>query len=83
MTEDPGSFARWLNAYIPSVFKNYAELARALGVPQSTVTRWLTRGTVPSVPMLYKISEVTGSDPANLLKMAGHDAPQRRRRRQP
>lgn len=59
---------------VPAIFENDAALARAVGVNQSTVLRW-RRGTVPQVPALNALAEVTGTDIATLLKIAGHGQP--------
>ena len=53
-------FARWLDLIEPAVIKNDAALARAVGVPRSTVTRW-RRGTLPSAAHLLKLAEATGT----------------------
>jgi hypothetical protein len=74
-----GSFGAWLDSIVPAVFPNDAALARAVGVNQSTVTRW-RRGTAPQVPALYRLSEVTRTDVATLLKIAGHGRPASGRR---
>lgn len=74
MTETrPGTpFSKWLDSIVPAVFENDAELARALGVSQSYVTRW-RKGTVPSVPSLRKLHKVTGTSIEVLLKIAGYE----------
>ena len=76
---EASSFARWIDSIIPALFENDAALARAVGVNQSTVLRW-RRGTAPQVPALYTLAEVTGTDIATLLKIAGHGRPASGRR---
>ena len=67
----PGAFARWLDSLMPAVFESDAALARAIGAKQSTVMRW-HRGSIPTVPYLLKLSEVTGTRIEVLLKIAGY-----------
>lgn len=71
---ETGSFAHWIDSVVPAIFESDAALARAVGVNQSTVLRW-RRGTAPQVPALNALAEVTGTDIATLLKIAGHGRP--------
>jgi transcriptional regulator with XRE-family HTH domain len=71
---EAGSFARWLDSIVPALFPTDAALARAIGVNQSTVTRW-RRGTTPQVPALYALADSTRTDISTLLKIAGYGRP--------
>jgi len=72
----PTPFAHWLDAMIPAKFKNDAEFARQLGVEQVYVHRW-RRGVKPQVPMLVRISRLTGTDVQTLAEIVGYE-PSRR-----
>ncbi len=52
-------------------YSTSASLARALGIQQSTVSRW-KKGTKPSVEHLVKISELFGVELKTLLILSGH-----------
>jgi transcriptional regulator with XRE-family HTH domain len=67
-------FAHWLDAMIPAKFRNDAEFARQLGVRQAYVFRW-RRGVRPQLPMLLKISKLTGTSVETLAEIAGYQAP--------
>jgi transcriptional regulator with XRE-family HTH domain len=57
---------------IPAKFKNDAEFARALGVQQAYVHRW-RGGVKPQIPMLLKISKVTGTSVETLAEIVGYE----------
>ena len=66
--------ARWLDSVVPALFPSDAALSRALGVPQSYVSRW-RRGITPEVPSLVKLATATGTSVETLLKIAGYRLP--------
>lgn len=66
------TFSEWVTSTGRALgYTNNAALARALGVQQSTVSRWKT-GSKPSVEHLNKISELFGVDLKVLLVLAGY-----------
>lgn len=71
---DASSFAHWLDSIVPAIFPTDAALAQAVGVNQSTITRW-RRGTVPQVPALQALAEATKTDVSTLLRIAAHGQP--------
>lgn len=73
--EGKSSFACWLGSLTPAVFKTEADLARACKVPQSTVIRWRRGETRPRVEQLLTLAEVTGTDIALLVRIAGYKPP--------
>lgn len=71
MTE-PSSFARWLAEMSRALgYTREADLARALGLPQSTVLRW-RKGSRPSVGHLVRLSRVLKTELEPLLVLSGH-----------
>jgi len=68
-------FTRWLDTLIPAAFETNAELARAVGVAESTILRWRRGEVIPSVPRLLKLSKATGTSTDLLLKIAGYEEP--------
>jgi hypothetical protein len=72
----PTPFAHWLDAMIPAKFRNDADFARQLGVQQAYVHRW-RRGVRPQLPMLLKISKLTGTSVETLAEIAGYQASSR------
>lgn len=69
----PTAFTRWLDGLIPAAFATNAELARAVGVAESTILRWRRGDVTPSVPHLLKLSKATGTSTDLLLKIAGYE----------
>lgn len=65
------AFGAFLDSVVPALYPTDAALARALSVPQSSVLRW-RRGTVPSVPNLLKLAQVTNTSTDFLLRVAGY-----------
>ena len=63
--------AHWLDSVVPALFPSDAALSRALGVPQSYVSRW-RRGVIPEVPSLVKLASATGTSVETLLRIAGY-----------
>lgn len=65
-------FADWLIATGRAMgYATHTSLAKAIGVPQPTVSRWKT-GAKPSVEHLVKISELFGIELKTLLILSGH-----------
>ncbi len=72
MPEETPSFAEWLFSTGRVLgYSSNSALARALGVPQPTVSRWKS-GSKPSVEHLVKISELFGVELKLLLVLAGY-----------
>lgn len=65
-------FGHWIDGLVPAVFESEAALARAIGVPQSTVSRWRRGETRPRVEQLLTVSEVTGTSIETLVRIAGY-----------
>jgi len=73
MTDAPPSFSEWLNSTGRALgFPTSAALARALGIQQSTVSRWKTKNSQPGVEHLAKISDLFGVELKSLLVLAGY-----------
>ncbi|MFE1104117.1 helix-turn-helix domain-containing protein [Nocardiopsis alba] len=65
-------FAEWLISTGRALgYTTNTSLAKALGVPQPTVSRWKS-GSKPSVEHLVKISELFGVELKTLLILSGH-----------
>lgn len=45
-------------------------LAEALGVTQPSVSAWEAGRSLPTIPLLYRLAEVTETDPGLLLRLA-------------
>lgn len=75
MTEEsppPGPFATWLASMSVALgYPREADLARALDLPQSTVSRW-RKGSRPSVEHLWRLGRLLKTDLEPLLVLAGH-----------
>jgi transcriptional regulator with XRE-family HTH domain len=69
---EPSPFAHFLDGLVPAVFESEAAFARAVGVPQSTVSRWRRGETRPRVEQLLTLSEVTGTSIEMLVRIAGY-----------
>lgn len=52
---------------------NQAKLAEAIGASQGTVSRWLRNTHGMEVGYCLKFAKITGRDPAQVLRWAGHD----------
>jgi hypothetical protein len=70
--DEHSPFARWLDGLVPAVFESEAALARAIGVPRSTVSRWRHSETRPRVEQLLTLSDVTGTSIETLVRIAGY-----------
>jgi transcriptional regulator with XRE-family HTH domain len=72
MAEAPPGFADWLISTGRALgYTTNTALAKAIGVPQPTVSRWKS-GSKPSVEHLVKISELFGVELKLLLVLAGY-----------
>jgi transcriptional regulator with XRE-family HTH domain len=68
-------FTDWLDTTVRALgYRNDAELARALDVDQSVVSRWRT-GSQPNVSHLGKIGQILGIALEPLLVLSGHCEP--------
>ena len=54
------------------------DLSRATGVSDSVISRWLTAGTVPTVPQLRLLTAALDVDLLDLMVLAGHLTPEER-----
>lgn len=70
---EPLPFIQWLDGMARAYgYMRDADLARGLGLPQSTVSRWRRQGARPSVEHLVKISALFRTDLVPLLALTGH-----------
>jgi transcriptional regulator with XRE-family HTH domain len=67
--------ATWIKRMREQRGMTAAELARALGVPSGTVSRWETGERVPSASMCVRLARVFGTDPHEVLRLAGREKP--------
>lgn len=73
------TFIGWLTATARALgYNRDSDLARALQVDQSVVSRW-RKGSQPSVKHLAKVSDLTGTQLVPLLVLAGYLHPSRAR----
>lgn len=69
-------FSEWITpAARAAGYTTSGQLANALGINRSTISRWEYGGHQPSVKHLARISDVFGVDLRELLAMAGHITP--------
>jgi|SRR6185312_10886837 len=73
-------FARELQLWVWSAMErsrwSHADLARALGVAQTTVNSWFgSRGVIPEGQGWHKVLKVTGWPEAHLLHLTGYTTP--------
>ncbi|WP_165781087.1 helix-turn-helix domain-containing protein [Streptosporangium minutum] len=69
-------FADWVTTTGRGLgYQTDAQLAAAIGVQQSTVTRWRS-GSQPSIKHLVSLAEVFGMKISPLLAMSGHVPPE-------
>lgn len=73
------NFSRWLDTIVPAMFPSDAALARAAGVPPSSLHRW-RHGGLPKVPALYGLARATGASMEHLLSVTGYVGPSGSRR---
>jgi transcriptional regulator with XRE-family HTH domain len=70
--EEVTPFGKLLDSLVPAVFESEAALARKIGVPQSTVSRWRRGSTRPRVEQLLALGEVSGISIDVLVRTAGY-----------
>lgn len=68
-------FAAYLQQAMDNVGLTAADLARATGVRDSVISRWL-KGSVPTVPNLRQIAPVLRVPTRDLVVRAGHMLPE-------
>lgn len=67
------NFSEWITSTGSALgYTNSASLARALNIQQSTISRWKTKNSQPSVEHLSRISQLFGVDLKVLLVLAGY-----------
>jgi transcriptional regulator with XRE-family HTH domain len=72
MIEGPNAFASWLGTMGAALgYTNDAQLAKALEVNQSIVSRW-RRGSQPSAAHLWRVGRLFRTDLEALLVLSGH-----------
>ncbi|MGW0587479.1 helix-turn-helix domain-containing protein [Streptosporangium sp. NPDC002607] len=70
-------FTDWVTATSRGLgYKTDAQLAAAIGVQQSTITRWRTEGSQPQIKHLVALARVFGMKIGPLLAMSGHVPPE-------
>lgn len=72
MNQGPNRFAHWLSATMQSRGLTQAELARAVGVADTQVSRWRRGQVVPTVHYLQKLAESLGVPRSGLDVLAGY-----------
>jgi transcriptional regulator with XRE-family HTH domain len=72
VSREPNQFARWLNATMQSRGLSQAELARAMGVADTQVSRWRRGQVVPTVRYLQKMAETLDVPRSSLDRLAGY-----------
>ena len=65
-------FAQWLNATLQSRGLSQAQLARAVGVADTQVSRWRRGQVVPSVHYLQELADALDVPRATLDRLAGY-----------
>jgi transcriptional regulator with XRE-family HTH domain len=69
-------WAEYLEQAMKSAGLDQASLARAMGVSEPTISRWMNRGTEPQIRQLRKLSHVLHVPLLKLLVAAGHLEPE-------
>lgn len=72
MTDEPTSFARWLDATMQTRGLSQAQVARQVGVADAQVSRWRRGQVTPSVRYLQQIANTFDVPRTNLERMAGY-----------
>lgn len=72
MSMTPNRFADWLSATMQSRGLSQAELARAVGVADTQVSRWRRGQVVPTVHYLQRIADSLGVPRTSLDRLAGY-----------
>jgi hypothetical protein len=65
-------FSRWLDSIVPAIYETDAALARAIGTSRSNVTRWRAGIQSPSMPVLLRLAQATGTSIETLARIAGY-----------
>lgn len=69
---DGAKFALWMNGQLRRRDWKPADLAKRLGMPSGTISRWLSGRRQPSTGSCDHIADVLGADPDTVLTLAGH-----------
>jgi transcriptional regulator with XRE-family HTH domain len=69
---DNRAFANWVRGQLRRRQWNDAELARRLGVPNGTVSRWMTGERRPNPQSCDRVADLLGADVDMVLTLAGH-----------
>lgn len=69
---NPLPFAEWLNATLQSRGMSQAQLARAVGVADTQVSRWRRGQVVPTVRYLQQLADTLDVPRASLDRLAGY-----------
>lgn len=72
---DLSSWAAYVRTLLDARGERPADFARAVGINNSIVSRWMTSAAAPDLPTLRRIAEGTGVPLLELLVHAGHLAP--------
>lgn len=70
--EAPNAFARWLRVTMQTQGISQAELARAVGVADTQVSRWRRGQVVPTLRYLQQIADTFGVPRTTLDRLAGY-----------
>jgi transcriptional regulator with XRE-family HTH domain len=76
--EQATAFGRWLNAMMRARQLTGSDLARAVGVNPSTVSRW-RRGATPDPSVLPSLAKALDVDPLRLMVTTGFVSPENAR----
>ena len=71
-----GQFGKWLDAMLRSRRWTQADLAKALGVDGSMVSKWVRGARVPDVPHCEAVARAFGLAPWEVLGMTGRVRPE-------
>ena len=72
MSERKPRFREWLLDQLASRDWRQADLARAIGVDPSQVSRWINGKDVPSAPNAIRLADALGADRDFVLDLTGH-----------
>lgn len=67
-----GTWATYVTALLDARGERAADLAKATGISNSLISRWLSAGTQPDIPSLRRLAATTGIPLLELMIQAGH-----------